>query len=72
VGVKDWTQGPSSGWTPEQAERAATYGVCMTCGAPRETKTVERLNKTGFARRDGEPEFITETAIVCPNGHPQS
>ena len=58
-------------WTARDIENASTYGICLMCGTPREYVVREVLNKTGYARKDGEPEFITEARIVCPNDHPQ-
>jgi hypothetical protein len=61
VSAENWTHGPSTGWTDEQAANAATYGVCMVCGAPRESK----LNGRPMIDEDVSLE------IVCPNGHAQ-
>lgn len=52
--------------TGDGTENAATYGVCMTCGAPREAREVETFNKRWFARPDGEPEYHVTREIVCP------
>jgi hypothetical protein len=44
-------------WTPEQARKAAIYGTCQTCGAPRDT-----------ARSELEPGAVM-LEFVCLNGH---
>lgn len=45
-------------WTSKQKQNAMLYGVCRTCGSPREVEL----------KRDSKE---TSTAIVCPKGHPQ-
>lgn len=73
---ENWTHGPSSVWTDEQTENAATYGVCMTCGAPREVQTVPVTAPLIGVWDDGRREAVNadevwKMEIACPNGHPQ-
>jgi hypothetical protein len=44
-------------WTPEQARKAQTYGICTICREP----LVVRLSRV--------PAPMAE--LVCPNGHAQ-
>lgn len=59
----NWTHGPASGWTQEQAANAARWLCCMTCGAPREHRMTEMMEN---GRK------VVTLGIVCPNGHPQN
>ena len=42
-------------WTPEQLNNVLCYGLCVTCGSPREPKILHT-----------NEEFWTD--LVCPNG----
>lgn len=61
-------------WTPEQLHKLATYGACLECGAPRETRIIVdgELVEPGLDERTtvhvGE---VVESQLVCENGHRQ-
>ena len=61
----------SKDWTPEQLDNAMKYGLCLICRAPRELSIGKVLNKTALASRHGEPKFVDEMRLICPNGHQQ-